>query len=138
MYPRKSQARCKAGTENHESLWVKSHRLKRDSRVALEKEVIRLFCFNRLFMDMDNLRNATIVEKRTKGRFRILDCNVRLESHGILGRFGNRMHCASAINLSPNGIQVISSDMLKTQKISVQRQIIQFGIKVHVVAMMLD
>jgi len=26
------------------------------------------------------------------------------------------MHCASAINLSPNGIQVISSDMLKTKK----------------------
>ena len=54
--------------------------------------------------------------KRVKKRFRILDCNVRLESKGILGRFGNQMHCASTINLSPNGIQVISSDMLKTKK----------------------
>jgi len=57
-----------------------------------------------------------VVGKRAKSRFRILDCNVRLESKGILGRFGNQMHCASAINLSPNGIQVISSDMLKTKK----------------------
>ncbi len=58
----------------------------------------------------------SIVEKRVESRFKILDCNVRLEPKGILGRFGNQMHCASAINLSPNGIQVISSDMIKAQK----------------------
>jgi len=57
-----------------------------------------------------------IAEKRVESRFQILDCNVQLESKGILGRFGNQMHCASTINLSPSGIQVISSDMLKTQK----------------------
>ena len=58
-----------------------------------------------------------IAEKRVESRFQILDCNVRLESKGIVGRFGNQMHCfASTINLSPSGIQVISSDMLKTQK----------------------
>jgi len=54
--------------------------------------------------------------KRVKKRFRILDCNVRLESEGMLGRFGNQTHRASAINLNSNGIQVISNDMLKTKK----------------------
>ena len=54
--------------------------------------------------------------KRVKSRFRILDCNVRLESKGILGRFGNQMHYASTINLSSNGVQVISSDMIKANK----------------------
>ena len=57
-----------------------------------------------------------VAEKRVESRFLILDCNVRLESKGILGRFRNQMHFASTINLSPSGIQVVSSDMLKTQK----------------------
>ena len=54
--------------------------------------------------------------KRIKKRFRIPDCNVRLESKGILGRFGNKMHYASVFNLSSNGVQVISSDMIKANK----------------------
>jgi hypothetical protein len=57
-----------------------------------------------------------VAEKRVESRFLILDCNVRLEPKGILDRFGNQMHCASTINLSPSGIQVISYDILKTQK----------------------
>jgi len=56
------------------------------------------------------------IGKRVKDRFQILDCNVRLESKGMLGRFGNQMFWGSLINLSSSGIQVISSDMLKTKK----------------------
>jgi len=56
------------------------------------------------------------IGKRVKDRFQILDCNVRLESKGILGRFGNQTNWSSLINLSCSGIQVISSDKLKTKK----------------------
>jgi len=56
------------------------------------------------------------VGKRAKPRFQVLSCNVRLELKGLLGRFGNQMHCASLINLSTNGMQVICYDMLKAKK----------------------
>lgn len=56
------------------------------------------------------------IGKRVKNRFQVLECNVRLELKGILGIFGNQMHCASLINLSAGGMQVITYDMLKTQK----------------------
>jgi len=56
------------------------------------------------------------VGKRAKERFQVLHCNVRLESKGMLGFFGNEMHCASLINLSTSGLQVISFDMLTNQK----------------------
>jgi len=56
------------------------------------------------------------IGNRVKDRFQILDCSVRLESKGILGLFGNQTNCASLINLSSSGIQVISNDMLKAKK----------------------
>jgi len=56
------------------------------------------------------------IGKRAKPRFQVLNCNVRLELKGFLGRFGNQMHCASLINLSTSGMQVICYDMLKAQK----------------------
>ena len=56
------------------------------------------------------------VGKRVKSRFQIPNCNVRLESNGIFGLFGKQTYWSSLINLSPSGIQVVSSDMLKTQK----------------------
>ena len=56
------------------------------------------------------------IGKRITDRFQVLECNVRLESKGILGLFGNQMHCASLINLSAGGMQVISYEMLKNQK----------------------
>jgi hypothetical protein len=56
------------------------------------------------------------VGKRVKNRFQILDCNVRLESKGIFGLFSKQTYWGSLINLSPSGIQVVSSDMFKTQK----------------------
>ena len=52
------------------------------------------------------------VGKRVKERFQVLHCNVRLESKGMLGFFGNQMHCASLINLSTSGMQVISFNLL--------------------------
>ena len=51
------------------------------------------------------------VGKRAKERFQVLHCNVRIESKGMLGFFGNEMHCASLINLSTSGLQVISFEM---------------------------
>lgn len=57
-----------------------------------------------------------IIGKRVKNRFQVLDCNVRIQLKGILGLFGNQMHCASLINLSTSGIQVISFDMLTIRK----------------------
>ncbi len=56
------------------------------------------------------------VGKRVKSRFQVLDCNARLESKRIFGLFGKQTYWGSLINLSPSGIQVVSSDMLKTQK----------------------
>ncbi len=56
------------------------------------------------------------IGKRVKDRFQVLECNVRLESKGMLGLFGNQIHCASLINLSAGGMQVISYNMLKTRK----------------------
>lgn len=51
--------------------------------------------------------------KRAKERFQVLNCNVRIESKGVLGRFGSKAHCASLINLSTSGMQVVCYDMLK-------------------------
>ncbi len=45
-----------------------------------------------------------------------MNCNVRLESKGFLGFFGNQMHCAALINSSATGIQIVSYDMLKNKK----------------------
>lgn len=56
------------------------------------------------------------IGKRNKDRFQVTNCNVRLESKGLFGRFGNQMHCASLVNLSATGIQVVSYDMLKIKK----------------------
>jgi len=59
------------------------------------------------------------IGKRSKDRFQVLDCNVRLESKGILGRFGNQMHCASLIDLSAAGLQVVSYDMLTKKQYNI-------------------
>jgi hypothetical protein len=56
------------------------------------------------------------IGKRAKARFQVLECNVRLATKGLLGLIGNQMHCASLINLSTSGMQVISHDMLKLQR----------------------
>lgn len=56
------------------------------------------------------------IGKRVKDRFQVLECNVRLETKGLFGYFGNQMHCASLINLSTSGMQVISFDMLTNKK----------------------
>ncbi len=56
------------------------------------------------------------VGKRVNSRFQILNCNVQLKSKGVFGLFGKQTYWGSLINLSPSGIQVVSSDILKTQK----------------------
>ena len=56
------------------------------------------------------------IGKRVKDRFQVLECNVRLVTKGLFGLLGNQTHCASLINLSTSGMQVVSYEMLKLQK----------------------
>lgn len=56
------------------------------------------------------------IGKRVKNRFRVLNCNVRLESKGRLGLFKNQIRGASLIDLSTTGIQVVAFEMLVARK----------------------
>ena len=56
------------------------------------------------------------IGKRAKERFQVLNCNVRVELKGFLGRFRNQMHCAGLVNLSTSGLQVVSYEKLKTNR----------------------
>lgn len=56
-------------------------------------------------------------EKRVESRFLARECEVWFESKRALGLLGRQTYSGGLVNISRSGIQVISKNRLKTQKI---------------------